>query len=340
MCLASHARMTPTHGVTSGHAKRALDKGLPPRGLVPRLLGHGRTSDRGGAEMWAKIDDKFPDHPKILAAGPICALLHVRAICYASRYLTDGFIPQEAVSGLLGGLEHLSVTNGAMGNGTSADCRNAAEIDWPEVMIRYGLWSRCGNAVSNALGSSENGYFVHDFLDYNPSKKSVERERKQTKQRVQKWRKTRENKVSSATRRNAVSNGAPVPSRPSPVLVTSKEGKKHGTASLSRASDPGIRLVLDAFQVAYVTRYREKPLLGAKEATLGGRLLAMYGREKVLERVAAYFGSSDPFYAKTAHSFGVFYSAFNRLGQSNGDFGSLDMSGIRGFIEGDEHDEK
>lgn len=270
---------------------------------------------------WAKIDDSFPDHPKIVAAGPICALLQIRAICYSCRFLTDGLIPHGAVSGLVNGLE------------PDDACKHASGIDLASLMVRNGLWDVAAN-----------GYQVHDFLDFNPSKKEVERQRKHWQERAQKGAKARWNKNrtphASKHAPSSVNPHAPVPVPvPVPLPVLSKEGKKHMTAAPSRVPDPGIRLVLDAYSVAYVTRYREKPVLGVKEASLAGKLLSVYGRDKVLERVAAFFGSGDPFYVKTAHNFGVFYQAFNRLGQTAGEFGQQDMTGLRAFIEGGD-DEK
>ena len=42
---------------------------------------------------WAKIDDQFPDHPKVVAAGGDAAWLYVAALCYCQAKLTDGHIP-------------------------------------------------------------------------------------------------------------------------------------------------------------------------------------------------------------------------------------------------------
>ena len=42
---------------------------------------------------WVKLDDSYPDHPKITQVGPLGMALHTAATCYASKYLTDGFIP-------------------------------------------------------------------------------------------------------------------------------------------------------------------------------------------------------------------------------------------------------
>ena len=46
---------------------------------------------------YIKMSDKLPEHRKIVAAGGDAAWLHICALAYASRNLTDGFIPQDFV---------------------------------------------------------------------------------------------------------------------------------------------------------------------------------------------------------------------------------------------------
>lgn len=114
--------------------------------------------------MWARLDDNFPAHPKILEAGAICELIQVRAICYCSRYLTDGYIPAAAVPMLLTGLERIGILTGSMSG------QDALHVDWPSLMVAHGLWHRVNKA-------QRIGYTIHDFLDYNPSKKEIDEER-------------------------------------------------------------------------------------------------------------------------------------------------------------------
>ena len=52
---------------------------------------------------WVKLDDAFPDHPKILAVGDEAAWLFVCGLCHSSRHLTDGLVAT-AVLGRLTGL--------------------------------------------------------------------------------------------------------------------------------------------------------------------------------------------------------------------------------------------
>lgn len=164
---------------------------------------------------WAKIDDQFPHHPKIVTAGPIAELLHVRAICYCCRYLTDGFLPSGAVSSILTGLEHVGLTTGGVPGmfevGSAAD-----DIDWTVHMVEHGLWHPC-----------KGGYQVHDFLEYNPTKQQVTAAREATNKRVQSFRQRRPSNGVGNGVTNAVGNGlvtllpSPSPS-PSPKKIKTK----------------------------------------------------------------------------------------------------------------------
>jgi len=89
---------------------------------------------------WVKLDDLMPQHPKILRAGPAAAWLWVCGLAYCSRMLTDGAIPAEAV--------------GSFGV-PSAD-RLAGRL------TDVGLWEKTAD-----------GYQVHDYHDYQPSKEQV-----------------------------------------------------------------------------------------------------------------------------------------------------------------------
>jgi len=100
---------------------------------------------------WVRIDDEFGDCPKVVKAGPLAALLQVRACCYASKHLSDGFLPASVVPTLLHGFEQLRIGR-----------RAALSIDWPTYMIDAGLWE-----------ATDGGYLIHDYLHYNPSREMM-----------------------------------------------------------------------------------------------------------------------------------------------------------------------
>ena len=113
--------------------------------------------------MWLKLDDGFATHPKILEAGILALGIQVRALCYASQNKTDGFIPANAVPLLLTGLERIGIETATIENYAAMGC-GAAEIDWPAYLVDHRLWEvRPG------------GYCVHDYLDWNVSKKDYDK---------------------------------------------------------------------------------------------------------------------------------------------------------------------
>src|SRR4030095_8961164 len=62
----------------------------------------GRKGDRywSGGMSWALLDDDCPNHPKVIAAGPVAAYLFVCGLCFCRKYHTGGFIPATAVKRL------------------------------------------------------------------------------------------------------------------------------------------------------------------------------------------------------------------------------------------------
>lgn len=95
---------------------------------------------------WVRLDDTFPDHPKVIGLTDTAFRCHVTALCYAGRYLTDGHIPTGALR-LIG-------------------TRKAAQ-----ELEAANLWER-----------TDHGWHIRDFLEYNPSKEEVETQRERRKE--------------------------------------------------------------------------------------------------------------------------------------------------------------
>lgn len=131
---------------------------------------------------WVKLDDAMPGHPKIAAAGPQAAWLYVCALCFASQYLTDGFVPSTSV-------------------------RRLADIDDPEGaaerLVAVGLFNR-----------ADGGYQIHDYLQYQPSGDKVRAERDAARERMARKR-SPEVRQNFAGTSDEVRLPRPVPSRPS-----------------------------------------------------------------------------------------------------------------------------
>lgn len=95
---------------------------------------------------WTKIDDGYRHHPKMLAAGLEALGLDVCAMTYASQHRTDGFIPDYAVAALYP---------------TPKSTKLVA------TLVKVGRWHR---------DDTRGGYWIHDYLAYNPSAEEAEAE--------------------------------------------------------------------------------------------------------------------------------------------------------------------
>ena len=123
-----------------------------------------RHTNEDTVMSWVKLDDHFSDRPKVARAGTLAQLLYINALTYASRYLTDGFIPHAVVARLV-----------------VWDFENPPDnYTLAQRLVEVGLWE-----------TVEGGYRIHDYLDYNPSRAEVENQRRKNRERIAAFRKTR-----------------------------------------------------------------------------------------------------------------------------------------------------
>lgn len=94
---------------------------------------------------WARFDDNFGQHPKIVALPDGAFRLHVLAICYCARHETDGLISTAVARMLVG-------PRGAKLAVMLAGAR---------------LWEHVDGDM----------YRIHDYLEYNPSRAQAESKR-------------------------------------------------------------------------------------------------------------------------------------------------------------------
>lgn len=157
---------------------------------------------------WARLDDGFPENDKVENLTDRSFRLHVTAICYCARNLTDGFVSPKA----------LKVCALIAGNGRPG--RNVQEL------IDSGLWEEF-----------EDGWLINDYLEYNPTAEDVKEERRKNRERqaLYKARKKAENDALGNGDGNALPNGLGngAPSRPvvtkehEPKAGIGKEGWEH-----------------------------------------------------------------------------------------------------------------
>lgn len=94
---------------------------------------------------WAKLDDRYDDHPKVRRAWrehPATVGVHAMAITHSARYGTDGLV---AAAWLRDLMPHWAQRKKVLA-----------------ILVSAGLFDAVGDG----------SYRVHDFLDYNPSRLS------------------------------------------------------------------------------------------------------------------------------------------------------------------------
>lgn len=111
---------------------------------------------------WVKLDDRFPSHRKIALLSDRAFRLHVSAMCWCAENLTDGHISDRELA-LVAKVRGVKVT--------------AKQLE------DAGLWDR-----------TEDGWAIHDYLDYNPSREQVLLERKKNAERQERFRRRKNGK--------------------------------------------------------------------------------------------------------------------------------------------------
>lgn len=109
---------------------------------------------------WVKIDDQFYDNSKVLAAGPHAVALHLAAMCWVGGQLSDGRIPRHVLPALTGKAQVPART--------------------VDRLVTVGLWL-----------STDDGWEINDWLEWNPPAAQVRAERAAGKERAAKSRRTR-----------------------------------------------------------------------------------------------------------------------------------------------------
>ena len=105
---------------------------------------------------WVKIDDSFPNHPKIVGLTDKAFRIHISGLCYCGTYLTDGFIPMTIARQL---------------------CNE--NISFIAELCEAGLWKEA---------MAENGFRIHDYLAHQTSKTQVEEKRQTVRERQKRYR--------------------------------------------------------------------------------------------------------------------------------------------------------
>lgn len=144
---------------------------------------------------WVRVDDLAPTHAKIIQVG-VAFAVYVGGLCYANRYLTDGFIPARQLSAVLPGVRPRQVLLMAV------------------KLVEAGLWE-----------VTDGGYQIHDYHDYQPTAATVRSIRDARAKSGQRGGQRKAEQTASKPLANEWQNPAP------PPIPTPKEPKTLTTLS-------------------------------------------------------------------------------------------------------------
>lgn len=117
---------------------------------------------------WVRIDDQFAIHRKVETLSDPAFRLHVSALCWCNRNLTDGAIPKEE-------LEVVAPRT------MKRPEKFAAEL------VERGLW----------IETPPLGWVINDYLEFQESKDQIEERKRKTAERQARWREARRNGVTN-----------------------------------------------------------------------------------------------------------------------------------------------
>lgn len=165
---------------------------------------------RGLTVSWIRVDDKAPNHPKFLTAGPVASWLWICGQGYCATYLTDGFIP-------LAALPTFPVP----------DSQTHAER-----LVQANLWE-----------VRDGGFQVHDYLDYQPSRAAVLARREEDAHRKRQERESPSPRTPSGVQTDSkrCPRARTRPSHPDPIPVPDPDPDPPSGEELSSAdADPSV----------------------------------------------------------------------------------------------------
>lgn len=210
---------------------------------------------------WAKIDDDYPTNGKVMEADNETVLFHLFSIFFCAKNLTDGKLTK----------------------GQARTVRNGRGLP-PSVVdeaLRVGFLETRGD-----------GYYVHDYPQYNPTKEQVEAEKEATRVRVARFRTPEKpSSLDHANEGSTVSNGvtspvtngdsngvstlSPVPGTPDPVpgpIPEKEEALVHTSAATVVA--PIVSLAVTCRELL-----EECAATTKKGAVIGKAYLVAFGNE-------------------------------------------------------------
>lgn len=189
---------------------------------------------------WVRFDDQYPIHRKVKPLSDSEYRFHNEAIFWCARNLTDGFVPAEDVSDVSSGRRPYKVI--------------------PSLVAR-GLLHEPGHTCASPQcppPPGGDGWLLHDYWGYQPSKAKVLAERKAKADRQARWLakkkgKPVDNQASTGVQLSTADLPGHVPRRPildaSPdesqdaleTLTPPRPAPKEGGSGGSRSGPPAVR---------------------------------------------------------------------------------------------------
>lgn len=166
---------------------------------------------------WGRLDDGLYDHPKLgdLGRSKLPAVgLWTLAISWSNRRLTDGFVPTERIA-MLGGTRSIA-----------------------ETLVTAGMFDH-----------AEGGYTIHDFLEFNESRETVEIRREHDRKRKRSPSGNQTESAGTPAGLQSETSGhpdgpparagaRPVPSRPTPDREDPQPPASRGRPSRANGTSP------------------------------------------------------------------------------------------------------
>ena len=175
---------------------------------------------------WVRMDDCWDEHPKCVKAGPLAMAVQKRSLAYANRNTTDGFIPSAIAKRISWEVSE----DAARHLGISADewLRLDAASELTERLVEAGIWYVV-----------DDGFLIHDYLDFQPSKADLEERSDAKKAAGRKGGLAKAKQASSKSQAEAKQTSSkteaklkPVPV-PVPEPVTTPKGVVNGARTIS-----------------------------------------------------------------------------------------------------------
>lgn len=114
---------------------------------------------------WVKLDDNFPDHPKLVRVPDSAFRLWVSAIAYCNRHLTDGLVPTEALRSISPVTRYPLKAASALVRERLWHDSKSSPCDSPSCPFHLGI-------VSPPAPGAD--FVIHDYWDYQPKSAKAE----------------------------------------------------------------------------------------------------------------------------------------------------------------------